>query len=257
MAEFDGRSVLITGGGSGIGFATARQLVDAGANVVLAGRRKDRINAAAKDLDPTGDRVLAVATDVSSVADLDELVSAIRDRYGRLDGVFANAGTSFSALNSQVREQDFDEVVGVNFKGVYFTIQKAVSLFDGDGAVVVNGTCLTHRGLIFSSVYAATKGAVSTMVRSLAAELAGRGIRVNSVSPGFIETDMLDEIAPNEQARTMVRGLSPLGRFGRPEDVANAVTFLLSSRAGYITGQDLGVDGGLASSVVLSGPGPE
>lgn len=257
MAEFDGRSVLVTGGGSGIGFATARRLVDAGANVVLAGRGRDRIETAAKDLDPTGAHVLAVPTDVSKVEQLDALVDRIRDRFGRLDGVFANAGVAFSALNAQVQERDFDDVVGINVKGGYFTIQKAVSLFDTGGAVVVNGTCLTHRGMPFASVYATTKGAVTTMVRALAAELADRDIRVNSVSPGFIETDMLDEVAPNEQARAAVRGLAPLGRFGRPDEVADAVVFLLSSRAAYITGQDLGVDGGLASCVALGGPGPE
>jgi NAD(P)-dependent dehydrogenase (short-subunit alcohol dehydrogenase family) len=248
MAEFDGKTVLITGGGSGIGFATARQLVDAGANVVLAGRRVDTLDAAAKDLDPTGDRVLAVATDVSRTADLDELISQTRNRYGRLDGVFANAGVSFSAPSALVGEAAFDEVVGINFKGAFFTIQKAVSLFDTGGAVVVNGTCLAHRGMGLASVYAATKAAVTNLTRSLAADLAGRGIRVNAVSPGFIETGMLDEVAPTEEVRAMITGLHPLGRLGRPEDVADAVTFLLSSRAAFITGQDLGVDGGLVSS---------
>lgn len=251
MDDFTGKTILITGGGSGIGFATARRLVDAGANVVLAGRRADRIDAAAKDLDPGGDRVLAVATDVSRTEEIDELIGVTRQRFGTLDGVFANAGISYSAMGDSVPEADFDQVTGVNFKGVFFTIQKAVSLFDSGGAIVVNGTCLTHRGMGMASLYAATKAAVTNLTRSLATEFAGRGIRVNAVSPGFIQTDMFDEIAPTDEVREAIRSLAPLGRIGTPADVADAVTFLLSDRAAYITGQDLGVDGGLVSSVPM------
>ncbi len=251
MAEFDGKTVLITGGGSGIGLATARRLVDAGANVVLAGRRVDRIDAAAKDLDPAGDRVLAVGTDVSRTDDLDELAAAIQNRFGRLDGVFANAGVSFSSPSAFVSEADFDRVVSINFKGIFFTIQKAVSLFDAGGSVVINGTCLVHRGMGLASVYAATKAAVTNLTRSLASDWASRGIRVNAVSPGFIVTDMLDEVAPVEEARAAIRGMIPFGRLGEAEEVADAVTFLLSPRAAYITGQDLGVDGGLVSSIPM------
>ena len=259
MAEFDGKTVLITGGGSGIGLATARRLVDAGANVVLAGRRVDRIDAAAKELDPAGDRVLAVATDVSSLADLDELVGRIQDRFGRLDGVFANAGVAMAfSIPKPFSEADFDQFVDINFKGTFFTIQKAVSLFDAGGAVVVNGTVLVHHGMGLpmglATVYAATKAAVTNLARSLAADLAGRGIRVNAVSPGFIQTDMFDEIAPIDEVRDACRAQVPLGRIGCPEEVADTVTFLLSPRAAYITGQDLGVDGGLANSFAMNPP---
>lgn len=261
MAEFNGRTVLITGGGSGIGFATARKLVDAGANVVLAGRRVETIDAAAKDLDPTGDRVLAVGTDVSRMDDLDELVSQIRGRFGRLDGVFANAGVAMAfSIPRAFSEAEFDQIVGTNFKGAFFTIQKAVSLFDAGGSIVVNGTVLVQHGMGLAmglaSVYATTKAAVTNLARSLAADLASRGIRVNAVSPGFIETDMFDELAPVDEARETCRGLVPIGRLGQPEEVADAVTFLLSPRAAYITGQALGVDGGLGSSLPMSATAP-
>jgi NAD(P)-dependent dehydrogenase (short-subunit alcohol dehydrogenase family) len=255
MSEFDGKTVLITGGGSGMGLATARQLVDAGGNVVLAGRRVEVIDAAAKELDPSGERVLAVGTDVSRVDDLDELVAETKSRFGRLDGVFANAGVAFGAPTAFVSEADFDRVTGINFKGIFFTIQKAVTLFDAGGSIVINGTVLTHRGMGPASLYAATKAAVTNLTRSLASDYAGQGIRVNAVSPGFIETDMLDDVAPVPEAREAIRASIPLGRLGQPEDVAGVVTFLLSPRAAYITGQDLGVDGGLASSVPMGPQG--
>jgi NAD(P)-dependent dehydrogenase (short-subunit alcohol dehydrogenase family) len=259
MAEFDGRTVLITGGGSGIGFATARQLVDAGANVVLAGRRIETIDAAAKELDPTGERVLAVSTDVSRLDDLDELVDRIRGHFGRLDGVFANAGVALAfSIPREFSEAEFDQIVGTNFKGAFYTIKKAVSLFDAGGAIVVNGTVLVEHGmglpLGLGTVYATTKAAVANMARSLAADLGTKGIRVNAVTPGFIETDMFDELAPIDEVREICRGQVAIGRLGRPEEVADAVTFLLSPRSTYITGQTIGVDGGLGATLPLAGP---
>jgi len=252
MTEFDGKTVLITGGGSGIGFATARLLVGAGANVVLAGRRVEKLDIAAKELDPSGERVLAVATDVSRLDELDELVARIRETYGRLDGVFVNAGVAFSSPSALVSEADFDRVIGINWKGAFFTIQKATQLFDeAGGAVVINGTCLAHRGNALSSLYAATKAAVTSLSRSLAADFADLGIRVNAISPGFIRTDLLDGVVPNDEAREMIRSQIPLGRIGQPEDVAGVVAFLLSPHAAYITGQDLGVDGGLVSAAPM------
>src|SRR5205823_5046630 len=142
-------------------------------------------------------------------------------------------------------------------KGAFFTIQKAAALLEAGGSVVVNGTVLVEHGmglpLGLGTMYSTTKAAVTNLARSLAADLGSRGIRINAVTPGFIETDMFDELAPIDEVREICRGQVPIGRLGKPEEVADAVTFLLSPRAAYITGQALGVDGGLGSSLPLSG----
>ncbi|GIH75487.1 SDR family NAD(P)-dependent oxidoreductase [Planobispora longispora] len=250
MAEFEGKTVLITGGGSGMGLATAQRLVAEGANVVLAGRSPERLATAAKTLD-ADDRVLTVPADVSRVADLDRLHDETRRRFGRLHGVFANAGIAQFARGAEVSEADFDHVVGVNFKGVYFTVQKSLPLLEDGSSIVVNGSWLAHRGMAFTSVYAAAKAAVINLTRTLAADLGPRGIRVNAISPGYIVTEMFEGIATTEEAREACRGNVALGRLGAAEDVADAALFLLSSRASYVTGQEIAVDGGLTTSIPL------
>lgn len=248
MAEFDGRTVLITGGGSGMGLATARRLVSAGARVVLAGRTLERLSVALKDLD-AGERAIGVPADVRDDADLDRLMDVVERRCGGLDGVFANAGVALFALSAAVTATEYDTVFDTNLKGVFYTIQKSLPLLSDGGAIVVNGSWLVHRGLAFTPVYAASKAAAVNLVRTLAADLARRGIRVNAVSPGYVVTEMFTSIADTEEAQEAARSQVPLGRLGRPEDVAEAVAFLLSARAAYITGQELLVDGGLITSV--------
>jgi NAD(P)-dependent dehydrogenase (short-subunit alcohol dehydrogenase family) len=227
------KTFLITGGGSGIGLATARVLVEEGARVVVTGRSEERLASAREELG-----VETVVADVSKLAD----VEALMDQVGEIDGLFANAGIGVFTEFEKVTEEDVDRVLATNFKGVYFTVQRA-RLKPG-ASVVINASWTVHRGLIGASLYTASKAAVHSLARTLATEMPS--IRVNTVSPGFIATDMFsDNVADAEPYRRQV----VMGRLGEPEDVAHVVSFLLSDRAGYVTGQDFVVDGGLVGAI--------
>ncbi|MEW1739523.1 glucose 1-dehydrogenase [Nocardia beijingensis] len=246
-SRFDGKVALVTGGSSGMGLATARRLLAEGARVVITGRDKARLDAAVDALDG-GDRVLAIQADSARLADLDALTVAVRDRHGRLDVVFANAGVASFQPNAEITEDEFARVVDINFKGVFFTVQKALPLLSEHAAIVINASWTLHRGLPGASLYAATKAAVHNLARTLAAELGPKGIRVNSVSPGYIETPMFhDNVSPD--AHTAVLAEVASRRLGTAEDVADAVAFLASAEASYVNGQDLIIDGGLVAAI--------
>jgi len=254
---FHGRVVLITGGTSGMGLATARLLLENGAHVVITGRSDDRLEHAAEQLDKAsegGARLLAVRADSASLADLDRLATLIREHHGRLDGVFANAGVGVFQRSPDVTEQDFDHTVDVNFKGVFFTVQKALPLLEsaGGGSIVINASWTLQRGLAVAPVYAATKAAVHNLARTLGSDLAERGIRVNSISPGYIVTEMFEAANPDPASHEAIRSQVPLKRLGRAQDIADTVAFLLSSRSSYITAQDIAVDGGLVTAIPAS-----
>lgn len=254
QTSFHDRVVLITGGTSGMGLATARLLLHRGAHVVITGRDEARLAAAAKQLDAFSDggaRLLAVRADVAALADLDDLTDRIGERHGRLDGVFANAGVGVFQRTSEVTERDFDHTVEVNFKGTFFSIHKALPLLDaaGGGSVVINASWTLHRGLAVAPVYAATKAAVHNLARTMGADLAGRGIRVNSISPGYIATEMFHTANPDPATHGAIRSQIPLERLGQSEDIAETVAFLLSPRSAYITAQDIAVDGGLVTAI--------
>ncbi|XVS66144.1 glucose 1-dehydrogenase [Actinosynnema sp. CA-299493] len=244
-SRFQDKIALVTGGTSGLGLAVARRLLAEGAQVVVTGRDQARLDAAVGEL-AGGDAVLAVRGDVASLTDLDALTAAIRDRHGRLDVVFANAGVASFQPTGDVTEAEFDRVVGINFKGVFFTIQKTLPLLSDHAAIVINASWTLHRGLPGASLYAATKAAVHNLARTLAAELAPGGVRVNSVSPGYIETPMFRDNVSAEVEAAVVAA-APAGRIGAAADVADAVAFLASGEASYVNGQDLVVDGGLVA----------
>ncbi|MGW0796490.1 SDR family oxidoreductase [Streptomyces sp. NPDC002692] len=248
MERFTNHTVLITGGTSGMGLATARRLLDEGAYAVITGRDEARLAKAATELD-AGTRLLTVRADAASLPDLDALMRRVETWRGSLDAVFANAGTGVFKRGTDLTEADFDHSTDVNFKGVFFTVQKALPLMRDGGAIVLNASWTLHRGMAVASVYSATKAAVHNLARTLGSDLAPRGIRVNSVSPGYIDTEMYRGANTTPEADERNAAQVPLGTIGHAADVAAAVAFLASADAAYITGQDLVIDGGLVGSL--------
>ncbi|MDF3982195.1 glucose 1-dehydrogenase [Luteibacter sp. PPL201] len=245
--RFDGKIVAITGGSEGIGLATAKAFVAEGARVYITGRRQDRLDAALATL---GERAVGVQGDVANAADLDRLYDRIREDHGRLDVLFANAGTADSeALPlDDITAHDFERIFGVNVRGLLFTVQKALPLLGAGSAVVLNGSVAGSKGFPGQSLYNATKAAVRSFARSWTADLKDRGIRVNVVAPGGTETQLMrGYLDTRPGAEDMFNQLVPMGRLGRTEEVADAVLFIASSQGSYIAGAELVVDGGLSA----------
>ncbi|MFD3744948.1 glucose 1-dehydrogenase [Nocardia sp. NPDC058633] len=242
-SRFDGKTALITGGSSGMGLATAHRLIAEGARVVITGRDRNRLDAAVAEL---GDQAHGIAGDATDLGDIDTLAAAVADRFGHLDLLFANAGIGSFQPMDQVTESLFDQVIASNLKAAFFTVQKTLPLLSDHAAIVINASFGLHRGVSGAALYSASKAAVHNLTRTLAAELASRRIRVNSVSPGYIDTPAF-RAELSDAARLGVARLSPAGRVGSSEDVAAAVAFLASAEAGYINGHDLRVDGGLTA----------
>lgn len=241
MGRFSHKSVVITGGGSGMGLATAKAFLAEDANVTICGRTEEKLNQAAEKLEPS-ERLLTCPADVSKIDDLDRMYEQVSKQFGKVDVVFANAGVAASTGIEDFDEATFDKITSVNFKGVFFTVQRALPYMKDGGAIVLNASLTQHQGLPDMTVYAATKAAVSQMTRSLSTLLLPRGIRVNAVSPGVIATEMTDEAVGDASEEIMNQ--IPMGRFGKPEEIAKTVLFLASDDASYIAGEDLLVDGG-------------
>jgi NAD(P)-dependent dehydrogenase (short-subunit alcohol dehydrogenase family) len=245
--KLEGKVALVTGGNSGIGLATAKQFVNEGAYVFITGRREAELAAAKKQIEKN---VTAIQGNVSNLDDLDRLFAQIRKEKGNIDIVFANAGVARYAPLGAITEDFFDSIFDINVKGVLFTVQKSLPLLRDGGSIILNASIVATKGLSSNSVYSATKAAVRSFARTWTTDLKDRRIRVNAISPGPIDTPGLSELLASsetgEQRKKMISTTVPLGRFGRPEEIAKAVVFLASDDASYITGIELFVDGGFA-----------
>lgn len=244
--KLDGKIALVTGGATGIGLATAKRFVSEGATVVITGRRKEKLDEAVKEI---GQNVTAIQADASSLTDLDRLYAQIKQQYGRLDVLFANAGGGELATIDQVTEEHFDKTFGTNVKGLFFTVQKALPLMPEGGTIVLNASIVSVKGMPAFGVYSATKAAVRSFARTWTNELKDRKIRVNVVSPGPIDTPGVDGLAKDEEhAKQLKAGLAsqvPLGRMGKADEIAKAVVFLASDDSSFVAGVELFVDGGM------------
>ncbi|MEU9970583.1 MULTISPECIES: SDR family NAD(P)-dependent oxidoreductase [Streptomyces] len=244
MAQLDGKTAVVTGGGTGIGLASAVRLAAEGAHVFITGRREDVLDAAVEKIGPA--RATAVVGDISDLADLDRLYETVRARGRGLDVLFANAAAASFATLQQVTEEHFDKTFGVNVRGTLFTVQKALPLLNDGASVIVNSSVRADDGVAAFGTYAASKAALRSFVRTWANELKDRGIRVNAISPGTIDTPGLDAVAAGDTgpAKSQFAAGVPLGRIGRPDEVADAVAFLASEQSSFILGANLYVDGG-------------
>ena len=243
MGKLEGKIALVTGGNSGIGHASAKRFVNEGAYVFITGRRDRELAAAVKEI---GRNVAGVQGDVSNLGDLDRLFAQIKREKGRLDVVFANAGTAQLIPFGKVTEEHYDAIFDVNVKALLFTVQKALALMPDGGAVILNASIVGSKGLAGWSVYSATKAAVRSFARTWTTDLKDRRIRVNAVSPGYTDTPPWHSIEAAEERMKFISNSVPLGRFGTPDEVAKAVVFLASDDSSYITGTELFVDGGFA-----------
>jgi NAD(P)-dependent dehydrogenase (short-subunit alcohol dehydrogenase family) len=246
--DFNNKVVVVTGGTSGIGLATAGAFAAAGASVFITGRRQDALDAAVKAI---GGRVTGVRGDMSNLADIDRLYDAVQQQHAQIDVIFANAGGGSFAPLGAISEEHYQQTFDTNVKGVLFTVQKALPLLRDGASVVLTSSVTGIKGTAAFSVYSATKAAVRNFARSWILDLKDRHIRVNAVSPGPIETAGLVELAGPDAAAQQglldfMAGQVPLGRVGQPDEIAKAVLFLASDQASFVNGIELFVDGGMA-----------
>jgi NAD(P)-dependent dehydrogenase (short-subunit alcohol dehydrogenase family) len=247
MGKLKSKVAVITGGNSGIGLATAKEFVEQGARVVISGRDQRTLDEAVNAL---GDGVLAVRADVAKLADIDELFAAVATNFGRIDVLFVNAGIGKFAPLEAVTEELYDAIIDVNLKGAFFTLQKALPLLADGASIVLNTSINAHIGMPNSSVYAASKAALLSLARTLSAELVGRNIRVNAISPGPVTTPIFGRLGLPaevlEQTRQSIVSQVPMKRFGRPEEIAKTALFLASSDSSFLLGSEIVVDGGMS-----------
>jgi NAD(P)-dependent dehydrogenase (short-subunit alcohol dehydrogenase family) len=247
MNRLQGKIAVITGGSSGIGLATAQRFVSEGAYVFITGRRQTELD---KAVTLIGHNVTAVQGDVSSQADLDRLYAVVQREKGSIDVLFANSGIVDSVAIDEISAEHYDKTFDVNVKGLLFTVQKALPLMRDGGSIILTASIASTKGIPGYSTYSATKAAVRSFARTWTLELQGRGIRVNTLSPGPVDTPIMDSQASTQtevdQLKASFAQAVPLGRLGRPDEVACAALFLASDESSFVAGIDLCVDGGMA-----------
>ncbi|MCF1595190.1 SDR family NAD(P)-dependent oxidoreductase [Streptomyces muensis] len=247
MGKLDGKTAVITGGSSGIGLETAKKFVAEGAFVFITGRREEELAKAKAEI---GANVSTVRGDIADLADLDRLWTQVKEERGSVDIIVANAGIAAAARLPEATPEHFDKVFAINARGTFFTVQKAVPLLNDGGAIVLVSGLAHQLGWADFTAYSASKAAVRSYARSWAAEFKDRGIRVNTISPGPVDTPILDGLAASsspadqEALRAGLAAGVPMGRLGRPEEIAASVLYLATDDSGYLTGADLPVDGG-------------
>lgn len=245
MARFTGKTVLVTGGSSGIGLATAQAFLQEGAKVAISGRNADTLQTAADDLE--GD-VVTIQADVASMEEIDKMVAKVEASFGTLDAVFVNAGIVRFAPAEITPAELLDQVMDINFKGAFFTAQKLLPLMNHGAAMVFNTSINNQMGMPNASVYGASKAAVRSLVRTFANEWISKGIRVNAISPGPIETPIMGKLGLSQEqlagfAQSILPNI-PMERFGKPDEIAKAVLFAASDDASFMTGEEIVIDGG-------------
>ena len=249
MKKLAGKTALVTGGSSGLGLATARAFSAEGARLIITGQDTARLESAGREL---GENTIAIRADVRNLPELAALAEKVREKAPEgLDVLFANAGVAYFAPVDAVDEEHFDSQFDVNVKGLFFTVQKLLPLVRDNASIILNATFGTVKGIAGGSVYFATKAAVRSLARTFAVELAGRGIRVNALSPGLVPTSLFGKTGLSQE---QLEGLgafytqrAPLGRLGAADEIASAAVFLASSDSSFMTGGDLVIDGGIAS----------
>ncbi|MFT6216508.1 MAG: NAD(P)-dependent dehydrogenase (short-subunit alcohol dehydrogenase family) [Roseivirga sp.] len=249
MTKLKDKVAVITGGSTGIGLATAKTFLAEGAKVIITGRTQSTLDAAVTEID--NPNLTAITSDTSKLEDISALVEKVTAQFGQVDILFANAGIAWFAPIEASDEAFFDAQFNTNVKGLFFTVQKFLPIFNDGGTIVLNASAVIHKGFLNGSIYSATKSAVRSFARTLSAELAPRKIRVNAVSPGPIETPIYSKMGmTEEQMNGMAAGMIdmvPVKRFGTSEEVAKAVLFLASDDSSYVVGEEILVDGGIAT----------
>ncbi|XZF15917.1 SDR family oxidoreductase [Chitinophagaceae bacterium MMS25-I14] len=244
MNRLSNKTAVVTGGNSGIGYAAAKELKALGANVIITGRRKDAVEAAAAELDVTG-----FVADQASIADTESLAAFVEKEYGKVDVLFINAGIATQSVIEQATEAHFDSIMDINFKGAYFTLSKFIPLLNDGASVIFLSSIVASMTRPGSSVYSASKAALNSVMKTAAQELAPRGIRVNAVSPGPTKTEVLNKAGLDEDTLAKIEEylvqLIPFKRMGTVDDVAKMVAYLTDDATSFVTGSEFVIDGGM------------